>query len=90
MVIGRFKGSNFLHIVSTVIKLGCQEVHRINGMNVLHVRCPNGIVEYKKNIFGMDRCDQHRTVEVKFTNVDHLQKYYKQYFLGIADFILLQ
>ena len=64
MVIGRFKGFIFLYTVSTVIKLGCQEIHRRNVINVLNVRCPNEIVEYQRNICGVDRCDQHRTVEV--------------------------
>ena len=59
-------------------------------MNVLHVRCPNGIVKYQKNICGVDICDQHRTVELEFANVAHLQKWYKQDFLGISDFIILQ
>ena len=46
MVVGEFKGSIILHTVSTFINLGCQEVHSRNGKNILHVRCPNIIVEY--------------------------------------------
>ena len=71
----------FLYTGSTVIKLGCQGVHRRNGRNVLHVRCSNRIVEYEKNIYGVDRCDQQITVEVGFTNVAQFKRCYKKYFL---------
>ena len=38
----------------------------------------------------MDRCHQHRTDGEGFTNVAHLQKWYKKAFLIISDFSLIQ
>ena len=48
------------------------------------------MVEYQKNIYGVDICDQHRTVDVELTNTAHFPKCYEQDFLGISDFSLLQ
>ena len=47
-------------------------------------------MEYKENVDGVGRGDQHRTVGSGFANVAHFQKYYKKYFLGISYISLLQ
>ena len=71
MVICICKESKLLQTVSIVMKFGCQEVQRRNGQNVFHVRCPNDIVEYQKNVDGVDIGDQHRTDGSGLSNVDH-------------------
>ena len=74
MVIFRCKDSKLLQIVSTAMLLGCQEVQKINGQNLLHVRFADYILEYQKTMDGMDRGNQHRTVGTGFANVDNFQK----------------
>ena len=73
-----WKDSKVFQIVRTVMKQGYQEVRRRNGHNVLHVMCPNDIVEYQKFMDGVDKSDQHRTVGAVFSNVAHFQKWYKK------------
>ena len=63
MFICRWKDPEVLQTVSTSMKLVFQEVQRINGQNVLRVKCPNGILEYQKNMNGADSGNLHRTLE---------------------------
>ena len=48
MVIFRWKDYKMFQIDRTVMKLGYQEVQRINVKNVLDVRCPNDMMEFQK------------------------------------------
>ena len=48
------------------------------------------MVEYQKNMDGLDRGNQHRTLGRGLTNADHFLNWYKNDFLLISDFSLLQ
>ena len=74
MVIFRRKGYRLLHTGSTVMKLRCQALQRRNVQNALYVRCLNEIVEYQKNMDGVDTGDQYRTFGAVFANVTRFQK----------------
>ena len=90
MVATRWKDSRILQTVSTVMKSGIDEVARRIGSEVIKVSCPNDIIQYQKNMGGVDRGDQHRVMGAGFANVAHFKKWYKKAFMGIADFSFLQ
>jgi len=89
MVTARWRYSKDLQTVSTVMKKGSSNIKRRIGSNIIEVDCPNDIILYQKNMGGVDRGDQHRTVGAGFANVSHFKKWYKKTFLAIADFSLL-
>ena len=55
MVISRWKDSNVLQTVSTVMQKGGQVLKRQIGANLVDVRCSNDIVLYQQNMGGIDR-----------------------------------
>lgn len=44
---------------------------------------------YQQNMRGVDRRDQHRLMEAGSKNMGHFKKRYKNLFLGIYDFNVL-
>ena len=69
---------------------GIGEVTRRQGASVTKVKYPNDAILYQQGMGGVDRGDQHRVVGAGFANVAHFKKWYKNTFLAIADFSLLQ
>ena len=74
MVTARWSDSKDLQTVSTVMKKGSSNIKRRIGSNIIEVDCPNDIILYQKNMGGVDRGDQHRTVGAGFANVSHFKK----------------
>ena len=90
MVITQWKDSKTLQTVSTVMCKDAQTIQCRNGSTIIDVTCPNDIVMYQNNMGDVDHGDQHKVIGSSFDNVAHFKKWYKQAFLGIADFSLLQ
>ena len=89
LVVTRWEDLKILQTLSTTMKSGVETVTRRVGANIVNVKFPADIVQYQKNMGGVDQGDQHRVMGAGFANVAHFKKWYKKAFMGIADFCLL-
>ena len=83
IVITRWKDSQIVQTVSTIMTKGLTLVQRRTGPKVIDVIVPKEIEQYQIYMGGVDRGDQHRVMEAGFLNVVHFKKWYIKAFLGI-------
>jgi hypothetical protein len=65
------------------------EVGRQVGSTKKKFACPDAIMRYQRNMFGVDKGDQLRARGGGFGNKAHFKKWYKKILLGIYDIFLL-
>jgi len=53
------------------------------------IPCPEAIIDYQKNMYGVDKGDQIRAHGGGFSSKAHYQKWYKKGFFAILDMMLM-
>lgn len=89
ILIGQWRDNKVVQFVSSTNEGGLGKVKRQIGSQKVDFDCPNALIQYQKNMFGVDKGDQMRTHGAGFSNKVHFKKWYKRVYLAILDCGLL-
>ena len=64
-----------LQVVSPAMNKGVDIVQRRKVRDILEVTCPNDFIMYQKQKGGVEHGDQHRLMEVFFSNMSHFRQW---------------
>jgi len=81
--------SRVVQCVTTKLNSNIGEVERREGQKKQAIPCPEALIDYQKNMYGVDKGDQIRAHFGGFCSKAHYKKWYKKGFFAILDMMLM-
>ena len=81
--------SKVVQCVTTKVNTRVGSVGRQQGTKKEPIPCPEAIIDYQENMYGVDKGDQIRAHFGGFSSKAHYQKWYKKGFFAILDMMLM-